>query len=591
MDDSTNGGTIHFSANWTSNTAVSDDVDSLPGTFVLSGMQQELRAATTVQFPSVVCTPALIRVRQRNGDAAIAGTLELSDAEWATDSLTLTISNVDPLAISRQTGFVSSDFIGGSLERHTNQDTGYLFPVGSNGAVHRNPNPRFRPVYLTPVAPAENTFSVRFANLSATNDRTDGGTGYDLIARDPTLTDINSNYYYAIDRPAGNTPTDIDLYYPVADGKFSTVAQRQQDSIWYDANGLVASNDTPPAHTAEFDRVASLKAHNDFSQPLFTQAGSDTDDDGVPDRYDLDADNDGIANIDEAPADPYADTNGNNIFDYIDPDHPGCGVFVSRVCSNYDFDGDGIANHLDLDSDGDGILDIREAGGDDPELDGMVEYAIAGVPSSMLDLDRDGFHDERDHLVGNRAPDGWPEVSDGTPWPQPDRDGDGLRNFLDIDSDGDGIPDFVEAQPTALWYVPDSVDANRNGIQAAHDIAENGFFGMVPVDTDGDGTPDYLDLNSDDERTADIAEAHDYDGDGFSDLPAPSGSDTDGDGLDDIFDLYVRGQAVTSNATNGRFAQFYSNQEAPATDERDWRERGCKQQDCLPLGTERNQRP
>ncbi len=586
-----NGGTIHFSADWTSNTAASDDVDDLPGTVVFTGTQQTVLSANRVAFPSVELLASVQRVRQRGGDVSVAGTLELQDAEWATDSLLLIVTNTAPSAITRTLGYVSSDYIGGYLVRHTDSDAGYLYPVGSSGAAHRNPNRRFRPVYITPETVASNTYAVRFANLPATNDRTDGGDGFDLTSIDPTLTSINGNYYYMIDRPSGSTPANIDLYYPLADGRFSTIAQFQEDSVWYDQEGAVAINSAPPLHTAEFDRVASLERHDDFTLPVFTQAGADTDDDGVADRYDLDADNDGIANIDESPADPYADANGNGVFDYLDLSSASCGAFVNRVCSAYDFDGDGLSNHIDLDADGDGVLDIREAGGDDPELDGMVEYAIAGVPNSMLDLDKDGFYDVRDHLVGNRAPDGWPEVSDGTPWPQPDRDDDGLRNFFDIDSDADGIPDFVEAQQTADWYTPDSLDGNRNGIDRAFDLVENGLFGVVPVDTDGDGTPDYLDLNSDDERTADIAEGHDYDGDGFSDALFALGSDADSDGLDDGFDVKVRGQANAGNATNMRFAQFFSNTEAPATEELDWRERGCKQQDCQPLETTRNQQP
>ena len=586
-----NGGTLYFTADWSSDSPATGQVDDLPGTFVLAGTQQVIRATGGLALPTVQLAPTVTRVRQRKGDVAVAGTLALAGGEWATDSLLLTVSNPDPLAITRDAGYVSSDYIGGALVRATDREAGYLFPVGSNGAAHRNPDARFRPVYVTPDDASDNRYAVRFANLPATDDRTDGGPGFDLAAREPTLTSINEGYYYMVDRPAGDAPADIALYYPVEDGRFSTVAQYQEDGLWRDADGTVASNDAPPPHTGAFDRVAWVDSHDDFSRPLFTQAGADSDDDGVADRYDLDADNDGIANVDETPGDPYADSNANGVFDYLDPDAPGCGVFALGVCAAYDFDGDGLANHLDLDSDGDGIPDIREAGGDDPELDGMVEYALPGVPSSMLDLDRDGFHDPRDHLAGNRAPDGWPEVTDGTPWPQPDRDGDSHRDFVDVDSDADGIPDFVEAQPTALWYLPDSLDGNRNGIDRAYDIAENGSYGVVPVDTDGDGTPDYLDLNSDDERTADLEEGHDYDGDGFADALAPTGNDADGDGLDDAFDVVTRVPGRASNASNNRYAQFFANAEAPGTEELDWRERGCRQQDCQPLETERNQRP
>ena len=586
-----NGGTLHFSSAWRSNTAVSDDADALAGTFVIEGATLDLTGAGAVAFPSVELRPSVSRVVQRNTDVSVAGALVLRDAEWATRSHRCHVTNADPDAITRERGYVSSDSIGGALVRRVDRVAPYLYPVGSTGIVHRTPEERFRPVYVTPVAPAENDFSVRFANVSADDDRTDGGTGFDLAARNPALGSINEAYYYNIDRVAGATPADIELFYPVEDGKFATIAQRQETEIWEDARGEVRRNLAPRPHTAVFDRVARVFGYDDFEQDLFTQAGADQDDDAIPDRDDLDADNDGIANVDEVPADPYGDHDGDEYFDYVDADYPGCGGLVNGVCANFDFDRDGLANHLDLDSDGDGIPDIIEAGGDDPELDGQVPYAIFGVAASMLDADLDGFHDDRDDLVGGNSPDASAEVTDGTPWPQPDRDGDGLRNFVDVDADADGIPDFVEAQPTGFYFFPDSLDADRNGIDQAFDRYENGAFGVVAVDTDGDGEPDYLDLNSDDERTADLAEGHDTDGDGLYDGPLPTGADADADGLDDVFDLRDRDAVLVSNATNGQFAQRFANLEAPGTDERDWRERGCKQQDCKSIRTTRNQRP
>ncbi len=586
-----NGGTFHFSADWTSNTAASDDADALSGVFVLEGVRQRFTGTGTVALPSVTLTDRVERVVQRNTHVSVAGEIGINDAEWATQSHLLTIRNAEPSAITRDEGYVSSDSIGGYLVRHTDRPEPYVFPVGSTGTVHRTAEERYRPVYVTPVVPGEAEFAVRFANVKASDDRTDGGAGFDLANRHPVLNSINEKYYYMIDRPRGDAAADIGLYYPLTDGRFSTVAQVQETGVWEDANGEVTVSAVRPLYTEDFDRVATVLGHDDFTKPVFTQAGSDQDDDGVPDRYDLDADNDGIANVDEAPSDPYADEDGDGLFDYIDPDFSGCGTFVKTVCGEFDFDGDGLANHLDLDADGDGVLDIIEAGGDDPELDGQVPYQIAGVPSSMLDLDRDGLHDERDYLVGNRVPDGWPEVTTGTAWPLGDRDGDGLRNFVDVDSDGDGIPDFVEGQSTAGYVFPDLYDANRNGIDHAFDFFENGSYGVIAADSDGDGEPDYLDLNSDNERTSDLAEGHDYDGNGLYDGPEPTGADADADGLDDVFDLLDRRVATTSNAANAQFAQNFSNAEVPGTEELDWREKSCKQQDCKPLLTERNQRP
>ena len=260
-----NGGTFHFTADWTSNTAVSDDADALPGTFVLAGVRQDLTGARDIGFPSVRLRESVRRVVQRNSDVSVAGTLALAEAEWATRSHRCSVTNADPAAVTRGAGgYVSSDSIGGALVRRTDRVEPYLYPVGSTGGTHRTPEKRFRPVYLTPVAPAENDFAVRFANVDPSDDDTAPGvTGFDAEARNPALTEINRAYYFNIDRERGETPVDVAIYYPVADGKFSTVAQRQETGVWEDARGEVEPNVAPPAHTDVFDRVALLFGHDD----------------------------------------------------------------------------------------------------------------------------------------------------------------------------------------------------------------------------------------------------------------------------------------------------------------------------------------
>jgi hypothetical protein len=102
-----------------------------------------------------------------------------------------------------------------------------------------------------------------------------------------------------------------------------------------------------------------------------------------------------------------------------------------------------------------------------------------------------------------------------------DADGDGIANYLDIDSDNDGIPDNVEAQST-VGYLQPSGTVNSSGIRS------NYGSGLNPPDTDGDGIPDYLDKDSDNDGTLDIFEK------GFANTL--SGIDTDNDGLDDNFE-------------------------------------------------------
>ena len=85
----------------------------------------------------------------------------------------------------------------------------------------------------------------------------------------------------------------------------------------------------------------------------------------------------------------------------------------------------------------------------------------------------------------------------------PDNDGDGVHDRLDLDSDNDGIPDNIEAQ-TTLGYIAPSGDNNNNGLA---DIYEFGTkLGLTPVDTDGDGIPDYLDTDTDDDGIPDYQE-------------------------------------------------------------------------------------
>lgn len=103
-----------------------------------------------------------------------------------------------------------------------------------------------------------------------------------------------------------------------------------------------------------------------------------------------------------------------------------------------------------------------------------------------------------------------------------DADGDGIANYLDLDSDNDGIPDNVEAQST-LGYIQPSGTVNSDGI---YDNYPAGGFNAL--DTDADGKLDYLDEDSDNDGTPDIQE------NGMAN--AISGIDTDADGLDDIFE-------------------------------------------------------
>ena len=196
-----------------------------------------------------------------------------------------------------------------------------------------------------------------------------------------------------------------------------------------------------------------------------------------------------------------------------------------------DTDGDGVHNECDFDSDNDGISDLVESGNilaiaADTNQDGTISVAEANA-AGFTDANGDGAWDQL----------GAPPV---------DTDGDGIADYLDLDSDNDGIPDAVEAQPTAGYQTPAiGSDADGDGVVDTFDdpsVDHGGAF-TTPEDTDGDGTPDYLDTDSDNDGIDDTTESGlmpgpDFDGDGIADNVAPNSyNDTDGIISDTASDL------------------------------------------------------
>ena len=271
-------------------------------------------------------------------------------------------------------------------------------------------------------------------------------------------------------------------------------------------------------------------------------ADSDSDVDNIPDRRELDSDNDGVNDLREAGGvdvnndgivDGFTDINGDGYDDMTavsplsppDTDNDG----LPDYQDNDDLDNDGVPDTVDLDDDNDGIPDAIE-GMNDSDNDGIAD-------SLELDSDNDGIRDlteaggidsnndgKVDNPVDNNA-DGLDDILAVTPLPDTDSDSDGLPDRREEDSDNDGIPDSTEGvNDTDGDGIPDyrDLDSDNDGIPDADE-------GLV--DTDNDGVPDYRDLDSDNDGVQDILEAGDVDGD--SDGKIDNLTDANGDGLDD----------------------------------------------------------
>jgi len=238
---------------------------------------------------------------------------------------------------------------------------------------------------------------------------------------------------------------------------------------------------------------------------------NDTDHDGIADGQDLDSDNDGIIDDDEASgvtysgaSGPFDDDDSDGLFNYLDSDATN---FVDAdndgIDDRVDQDGDGIPNFFDLDSDNDGIPDGVEANsGSLP----TAQNDNGQYPSTVADVDNDGLADVID-------------LGSTSSLANPDTDGDGLPDFLDLDSDNDGITDLFEAGGND--YNGDGKldafgDTDGDGLGNSVD-SDNGGSALPYTDTDTDGAPNYIDTDSENDGNPDYEEGF-YEADPASDV-------------------------------------------------------------------------
>ncbi len=213
-----------------------------------------------------------------------------------------------------------------------------------------------------------------------------------------------------------------------------------------------------------------------------TQNYIDTDGDGIANIFDLDDENDGIPDIEEAgfkdfssglgtmdlsSPTTWSDVNANGLHDYIDSLIENYGYYIP------DTDYDGVPDYLDLDSDNDSLFDVDEAGllNGDGDINGDGRGDLA-------DSDRDGILDLYDNNTGF-----------GTlvrPYAH-DTDFDTIPDYLQIDSDWDGNPDIQ----TGLYG---HLDTDWDGmIDGWDDVDRDGIIDTFDTNTSVIGSP--RDLN------------------------------------------------------------------------------------------------
>jgi hypothetical protein len=271
--------------------------------------------------------------------------------------------------------------------------------------------------------------------------------------------------------------------------------------------------------------VCDTTSRCDTASLAMTVAYPDFDGDGIADNIDIDDDNDGVPDSDEGSGvDPSADSTANGYPNYADPSYPDfVDINNDDINDLFDADLDGIPNHLDLDADNDGIPDAIEGnGGIAPTNYNAATATITGA-------------------VGvNGLPDAIETSLDSglTTLTIPNSDSDGNIDILDADSDNDGIVDLVEAG---------GIDSDGDGqVDSFTDTNDDGIDDTILasplsiLDSDGDSYVDYLDIDADNDGIVDNIEAQSSVG-----YLAPTGTDTDGDGIDDQYDADNGGFPIT----------------------------------------------
>ena len=221
------GGSLNISEDFTNNSIF----NSLTGSVFLNGSNQLIKGLVNTDFYNLTLSGTGIKTIQQN--IRINGLLNLDNLELAATSFSITVLNNSLTAITRTSGFISTD-VNGRLYRTTSSQNTYLFPLGSSSGTSI-----YRPAGITPVSTTSLTY---YAALINDNPST---SSMPVSANDGSFCNLNDTYYHIAGSNSGVILSGISLFYdPVQDGNFGTIAS-WYTSQWHQMSPVSFISGTP----------------------------------------------------------------------------------------------------------------------------------------------------------------------------------------------------------------------------------------------------------------------------------------------------------------------------------------------------------
>ncbi|WP_038033329.1 Ig-like domain-containing protein [Thermopetrobacter sp. TC1] len=406
-------------------------------------------------------------------------------------------------------------------------------------------------------------------------------------ATDTYTTPDGTTLYTPVDTDNDGTPDYLDTD---SDGDFSPDSAESGLTLsGNDADGD-GIDDAVGASYADPDGNVNDPAADLNGAAFRTSNLVDTDNDGIPDIQDLDADNDGILNTDEgintrSGITPLSmqktnEPEGSSIAqDFTLPAGRAAVVDIFYLDNSFNMVINGTAlgdqelqfvpgqpgNVVQFASDGTAYGEQRADGSYNPWIwtldgrssntpiirviihnDGSVELLgrrSLNDPLEALELRNGSFNTIGMNSAGTNAVTISQIVAGPTQlvgevatFVPRDTDADGTPDYLDVDSDNDGISDLIESGQDAVAVDSDNDGVHDNGVDA-NGVPVDANGGQAQADTDGDGVVNSIDLDSDADGIPDAVEAQPT-----GTYTAPDGStlvmpvDTDRDGTPDFLD-------------------------------------------------------